>query len=31
MAKKQWVHDPDSGGVKIPEAVRRRTENRLRR
>ena len=31
MAKKQWVHDPDSGGVKIPDAVRRRTENRLRR
>jgi hypothetical protein len=31
MAKKQWVRDPDSGGVKIPDAVRRRTENRLRR
>ena len=31
MAQKQWVHDPDSGGVKIPDAVRRRTENRLRR
>jgi hypothetical protein len=31
MAKKQWVHDPDNGGLKIPVAVRRRTENRLRR
>ncbi len=27
----QWSFDPDSGGVRIPEAVRRRTEQRLRR
>ncbi len=25
----QWVFDPHSGGVKIPEAVRRRTVERL--
>jgi len=25
------VRDPDAGGVKIPEAVRRRTEERIRR
>ena len=31
MSRKQWVHDPNSGGVKIPEAVRSRTEARLRR
>jgi hypothetical protein len=31
MARKQWVFDPNSGGVKIPEAVKRRTEERIRR
>jgi hypothetical protein len=31
MARKTWVWDPDSGGVKIPESVKRRTEARLRR
>ncbi|MCI0394219.1 MAG: hypothetical protein L0322_04700 [Chloroflexi bacterium] len=29
MPRKQWVFDPDSGGVRIPEAVKRRTEKRL--
>lgn len=28
--KKQWIFDPDSGGQRIPEAVRRRTEDRIR-
>ena len=27
---RQWIHDPHSGGVKIPESVRQRTEQRLR-
>ena len=31
MARKQWGFDPDSGGVKIPEAVKGRTEERIRR
>jgi hypothetical protein len=31
MTRKQWVFDPDSGGKKIPEAVKRRTEERIRR
>ena len=31
MVKKQWVYDPDSGGIKIPQAVRQRMEKRLRR
>jgi hypothetical protein len=31
MTQKQWVFDPDSGGVKIPPAVRDRTEERIRR
>jgi hypothetical protein len=31
MARKQWVYDPDSGGVKISEAVKRRTGERIRR
>lgn len=26
---KQWVSDPDSGGVKIKEAVKSRTEKRI--
>jgi hypothetical protein len=31
MSRRQWVFDPDSGGVKIPEAVKYRTEDRIRR
>jgi hypothetical protein len=31
VARKQWVFDPDHGGVKISEAVKRRTEARIRR
>ena len=31
MSSKQWVFDPDSGGAKISEAVKRRTEARIRR
>jgi hypothetical protein len=31
MTRKQWVFDPDSGGKKVPEAVRQRMEARLRR
>jgi hypothetical protein len=31
MAQKQWTFDPDSGGIKIPDRVRQRTEARLRR
>jgi len=31
MARTQWVFDPDHGGVKVPEAVKRRTEERIRR
>jgi hypothetical protein len=31
MARRQWVFDPDHGGVKVPEAVKRRTEERIRR
>ena len=31
MPRGQWVFDPDSGGVKIPEAVKRRTEARIQR
>jgi len=27
---RQWVFAPDQGGVRIPEAVQRRTEQRLR-
>ncbi len=30
MAQKQWVFDPDSGGKKIPDPVKRRTEARIR-
>ncbi len=29
--RRQWVFDPDSGGVRIPEAAKRHTEQRLRR
>jgi hypothetical protein len=31
MARKAYVWDPDSGGVKIPESVKRRIEARIRR
>ncbi len=31
MARGIWVRDPGSGGVKIPDAVKRRTEERIRR
>jgi len=31
MPRKTWVRDPDAGGVTIPEAVKRRTEQRIRR
>ena len=31
MTSKQWVFDPDSGGKKITEAVKSRTEARIRR
>jgi hypothetical protein len=32
MARQQWmwVRDPDAGGVKIPDTVKRRTEQRIR-
>jgi hypothetical protein len=29
MAGKRWVYDPGSGGVKIPERVRRETQQRI--
>lgn len=29
--QRQWVFDPDSGGVRIPEAVKRRTKERIER
>ena len=31
MPRGQWVFDPNYGGKKIPENVRRRTEERIRR
>ena len=31
MTRKQWVFDPDHGGVKVKEPVKRRTEERIRR
>ncbi|MBL7065748.1 MAG: hypothetical protein ISS49_16340 [Anaerolineae bacterium] len=31
MSPKRWVFDPNSGGVKIEEAVKRRIEERIRR
>ena len=31
MARKQWVFDPDHGGVKVSEAVKRRTKERIER
>ena len=30
MPRGVWVHDPNAGGVKIPEVVKRRTEERIR-
>jgi hypothetical protein len=30
-ARKQWVFSPDSGGVRVPEAVQLRTAERIRR
>ena len=30
-ASRRWVYDPHRGGKAIPDAVRRRTEERLRR
>ena len=29
MSRKQWVFDPDSGGVKIPESIKRNIEKRI--
>ena len=29
MSPKQWVFDPDSGGVKVKEKIKRRTEERI--
>ena len=31
MALKTWVRNPNSGGVTVPEAVKRRTEQRIQR
>ena len=31
MSQMQWGFDPDRGGVKIPETVKRRTEERILR
>ncbi len=31
MPKKVWMRDPDGGGVKIPPAVKARTEQRILR
>lgn len=31
MPAKQWVFSPDSGGKKIPDTVKKRTEARIRR
>ena len=30
-AQKQWVFDPDSGGIKIPDLVKRDIEERIKR
>src|SRR5215212_3300945 len=29
--RRTWVFDPDSGGTRIPDTVKRRTEERIRR
>ena len=31
MARRVWVRDPDAGGVKVPEAVKGRTRERIAR
>jgi len=31
MPRKQWVFDPNSGGVKIKEGIKQRTEARIQR
>jgi hypothetical protein len=31
MPRGAWVRDPDTGGVTIPQAVQRQTEERIRR
>jgi hypothetical protein len=31
MPQKQWVFDPNAGGVRIKEDVKKRTEERIRR
>ena len=31
MGRRRWVYDPGSGGVKIPESVKLRTESRIRK
>ena len=31
MPQKMWVRDPDAGGIPIPPAVRRKTEEQIRR
>jgi hypothetical protein len=31
MARQVWMRHPDAGGVKVPPAVQRRTEQRIRR
>lgn len=30
MSKKRWVHDPNSGGVKIPEHKKREVQQRIK-
>ena len=30
-AQKQWVFDPDSGGIKIPDLVKRDVEDRIKK
>ena len=31
MASKQWMLDPNSGGIKIPPAIQADVEKRIRR
>ena len=31
MPRRIWVRDPDAGGVKIPDAVKKRTKDRIER
>ncbi|MFN8484291.1 MAG: hypothetical protein U0768_14735 [Anaerolineae bacterium] len=30
-SRRRWIFDPDSGGKPVPDAVKRRTEERIRR